>query len=77
MVQCYQSISPGAVRTDMLVNAGFSKELLDKALMLHPKDVGDSVIYALSTPPGIQVCVIIINYHIIFISKMQYFYIYL
>lgn len=45
----------------MVVNAGFPKNLIDKAPMLDAKDIGDSVIYALSTPPGIQVCAIFIN----------------
>lgn len=69
-----QSISPGAVKTELAQASAKAsnlklEDLIDekmKALManmpiLEPKDIADSVIYTLSTPPHVQVHEIIIR----------------
>lgn len=46
----FQSISPGLVRTEM-----FSEDMLSMHKVLEPEDVSNAVIYALGTPPHVQV----------------------
>ncbi|KAJ3660792.1 hypothetical protein Zmor_005223 [Zophobas morio] len=60
------SVSPGAVSTSMAENNDLvmSKELMEivnKIPKLTSEDVADSVLYALSTPPHVQVHELIIN----------------
>jgi NADP-dependent 3-hydroxy acid dehydrogenase YdfG len=53
-----QSISPGAVATEMGEASGIPKEILEQFKdipYLKAEDVADSVVYALSTPPHVQV----------------------
>lgn len=50
-----QSISPGAVRTEI-----FKPELLPLLKdipFLNPEDVSQAVLYAIATPPHVQVCI--------------------
>ncbi|XP_043266675.1 farnesol dehydrogenase-like [Venturia canescens] len=54
-------ISPGAVETDMIAGAAIPKEVLDRDPMLAVKDITNAVIYALSTPPNVQVKELIIT----------------
>ena len=49
------SVSPGLVATDMPLQAGLPKETLQSTVCLQPKDVSDAVMYALATPPNVQV----------------------
>lgn len=49
----FQSISPGIVRTDIF-DENWS-EFLNKTPHLLPKDIADAVIYALGTPPRVQI----------------------
>lgn len=56
----FQSLSPGPVDTEFAeANNLFSseqyKEVYGKLPKLLPKDVADSVLYVLSTPPTVQV----------------------
>jgi NADP-dependent 3-hydroxy acid dehydrogenase YdfG len=46
-----QSISPGLVRTEMP-----PEKYLDTNPSLNPEDIADGVLYALGTPPHVQVC---------------------
>ncbi|XP_076376946.1 farnesol dehydrogenase-like [Megalopta genalis] len=50
------SISPGAVHTDLIVNAmRWSPETAEKVAMLRDQDIADAVIYALGAPEGAEV----------------------
>lgn len=49
------SISPSAVRTGMLLNAGLPEAIIDQIPILETKDVLDAVIFVLATPPNVQV----------------------
>ncbi|XP_033217856.1 farnesol dehydrogenase-like [Belonocnema kinseyi] len=49
------SISPAAVRTGMLLNAGIPEAVINQISILETKDVLDAVIYVLGTPPNVQV----------------------
>lgn len=49
------SISPGAVKTDMIVAVGIPEQVLSQIPILTGKDIADAVIYALATPPNVQV----------------------
>lgn len=51
----FQSISPAAVRTGMLLNAGLPEAVINQISILETKDVLDAVIYVLATPPNVQV----------------------
>ncbi|PSN53616.1 Farnesol dehydrogenase [Blattella germanica] len=44
------SVSPGLVRTEMP-----TKELLEKMTSLNPEDIANAVLYALGTPPHVQI----------------------
>ncbi|CAL1683225.1 unnamed protein product [Lasius platythorax] len=62
------SISPGMVKTDMLMNtvATLDKEIrdhFDNIPVLLDNDVADAVIYSLSMPPRVQICEVIIMPH--------------
>lgn len=54
-----QSISPGLVRTEISVAGGIPKDVADKKYsenpVLEPEDVAGAVLYALGTPPHVQV----------------------
>jgi NADP-dependent 3-hydroxy acid dehydrogenase YdfG len=52
-VPLFQSVSPGLVRTELP-----PKELLDTSVSLEAKDIADGVLYALGTPPHVQVCLL-------------------
>lgn len=54
------SISPGAVETDMISQV-LPKEHFDQFSMLKDADVADAVMYALSTPPSVQIYELIIT----------------
>lgn len=49
------SISPGAVKTEMIGQAGLPEKVLKVLPTLRDKDIADAVIYALGTPPNVQV----------------------
>lgn len=49
------SISPGAVDTEMIRSVGVNTEMLQKKIILNPEDVADAVLFALSTPPHVQI----------------------
>ncbi|XP_011500744.1 PREDICTED: dehydrogenase/reductase SDR family member 11-like [Ceratosolen solmsi marchali] len=49
------SISPGAVRTDMLQSIGLTDDLFDKSMILDVQDVADAVLFALGTAPHVQI----------------------
>ncbi|KAG7187981.1 hypothetical protein KM043_013937 [Ampulex compressa] len=57
------SISPGAVDTDMLFKAIGQKDIAEAMAKLKSKDVAEAVIYALSAPPGAEVCEITLVPH--------------
>lgn len=53
-----QSISPGAVKTEIAEASGFPKELLEQNKdnpILEARDIADSVMFVLGTPPHVQV----------------------
>jgi NADP+-dependent farnesol dehydrogenase len=53
-----QSLSPGAVKTEIIVASGhtnFDPELLKQMPWLESKDIADAVLYILGTPPHVQV----------------------
>ncbi|XP_055624431.1 farnesol dehydrogenase-like [Toxorhynchites rutilus septentrionalis] len=45
------SISPGAVRTDMLPKEGWAADIAT----LQPEDIADAIVYVLGTPPHVQI----------------------
>lgn len=49
-----QSVSPGMVRTDMHEASGLT-DPYENNPYLEPQDVVDAVLYALGTPPHVQV----------------------
>lgn len=49
-----QSISPGAVRTEIFKPEML--ELIQNIPFLNPEDVSQAALYAISTPPHVQVC---------------------
>lgn len=55
------SISPGAVDTDMIRSLDSFVDLASKVPMLTSKDIADSVIYALSMPPKVEVREVLIT----------------
>ncbi|KAL3282665.1 hypothetical protein HHI36_005840 [Cryptolaemus montrouzieri] len=55
------SISPGFVITELSEKAGVSAETAEKYPHIFPEDVVDSVVYALSTPPHVQVHELIVR----------------
>jgi NADP-dependent 3-hydroxy acid dehydrogenase YdfG len=55
-----QSISPGAVNTEIAEGAGYPEEELEifkTYRILEASDIADSVIYVLGTPPHVQVSI--------------------
>lgn len=48
-----QSISPGTVKTDIFQSEDI--ELLSELKLLRPEDVAGALLYALGTPPHVQV----------------------
>jgi len=51
-----QSISPGAVETDMIMQAlNHDEKTLSETNMLYDTDIADAVLYTLQTPPHAQV----------------------
>jgi NADP-dependent 3-hydroxy acid dehydrogenase YdfG len=53
-----QSISPGAVKTEIGEASGFPKEILERHKdnpILEARDIADSVMFVLGTPPHVQV----------------------
>lgn len=52
----FQSLSPGAVRTELVVKESEElNETLAGVPLLAPKDIADAVIYLLSTPPNVEI----------------------
>ncbi|XP_012279687.1 farnesol dehydrogenase [Orussus abietinus] len=49
------SISPGAVYTDMIKNAGFSGNIFSRYPILEAQEVVDAILYVVSTPPNVQI----------------------
>lgn len=49
------SISPGAVKTDMIADIGVPENVLNKIPCLRKEDIADAIMYALATPPNVQV----------------------
>ena len=62
-----QSISPGAVNTDM-VPEEFIKVMPDKEVILQTADVSNAVVFALSCPRSVEVRILIPNEAILFFS---------
>ncbi|XP_066590089.1 farnesol dehydrogenase-like [Prorops nasuta] len=54
-------ISPGAVKTDMMGSIGIPEEVLNNMPILHDKDIADAVLYAIGTPPNVQVLELLIS----------------
>jgi NADP-dependent 3-hydroxy acid dehydrogenase YdfG len=53
-----QSLSPGAVKTEFAIAAGyqnFDPEIFNQVPFLESKDIVDAVLYILGTPPHVQV----------------------
>lgn len=50
----FQSISPGVVNTDIF-EQGFQQLLDPSAHILNPEDVSQSIMFALATPPHVQI----------------------
>jgi NADP+-dependent farnesol dehydrogenase len=53
-----QSISPGAVKTEILIASGhqdLEPEMSKNIPFLESKDIADAVLYILGTPPHVQV----------------------
>jgi NADP-dependent 3-hydroxy acid dehydrogenase YdfG len=53
-----QSISPGGVKTELFEASGIPKEVLEQFKdnpYLEARDIADSVIFVLGTPPHVQV----------------------
>lgn len=59
-----QSISPGAVRTEIFTDDQMNELEKHHSPLLHPSDISDAIMYVLATPPRVQVCDVIAN-HII------------
>ncbi|KAJ8980807.1 hypothetical protein NQ317_016174 [Molorchus minor] len=55
------SISPGIVNTDIVKDYGKMQAIMEQSPALISEDVVDAVIYALSTPPNVQVHDIILK----------------
>ncbi|XP_043269468.1 11-beta-hydroxysteroid dehydrogenase 1A-like [Venturia canescens] len=55
------SLSPGAVKTDMILDVGFTLELMERLPILTPEEIASAVIFALSTPPNVQVKELIVE----------------
>lgn len=56
----FQSISPGLVHTETTRNMKQLDLFKTEKLILDPEDIVDGVMYALSTPPHVQVKKILI-----------------
>jgi hypothetical protein len=55
-----QSLSPGAVKTEFAVAAGYEDidpDIFNQIPSLEGKDIADAVLYILGTPPHVQVCI--------------------
>jgi len=53
-----QSLSPGAVKTEFIIAAGYQNmdpEKFNQIPWLESKDIADAVLYILGTPPHVQV----------------------
>jgi hypothetical protein len=62
--ECLQSVSPGAVLTEIAEASGIPKEIMEhykNVPYLNPKDIVDAVIYVLGTPPHVQVGTLCLN----------------
>uniref|UniRef100_A0A0K8TT77 Putative dehydrogenase n=1 Tax=Tabanus bromius TaxID=304241 RepID=A0A0K8TT77_TABBR len=55
------SISPGLVETEILGDEAKKKEVMGNVAILKPEDISGAVLYALSTPPHVQVHDLIIR----------------
>jgi NADP+-dependent farnesol dehydrogenase len=56
--ECLQSVSPGAVETEIHGVSEFPEEMMKNFAdipFLKSKDIADAVIYVLGTPPHVQV----------------------
>jgi NADP+-dependent farnesol dehydrogenase len=55
----FQSISPGVVKTDFFTSSGTKiitpEDMYSSNPHLLPKDIADAIIFALGTPPHVQV----------------------
>lgn len=52
----FQSISPGLVESDIIVS-GSDNEILKFMPRLKPEDVAKAVLFVISTPDHVQVCI--------------------
>lgn len=59
MINYMQSISPGAVRTEIAPAAAFDE--MAKFGILNAEDVSQAVLFALGTPPHVQIAELIIK----------------
>lgn len=53
-----QSLSPGGVKTEFAIVAGYQNmdtEMFNQMSLLDSKDIADAVIYILGTPPHVQI----------------------
>lgn len=53
--EIFQSISPGATRTEIFYEEQMNEFEKNKVPFLEAEDVSNAIIYALSTPPHVQV----------------------
>lgn len=51
----FQSISPGATRTEIFYEEQMNELEKNKTPFLEAKDVSNAIMYAISTPPHVQV----------------------
>lgn len=51
-----QSISPGAVRTEIFTDDQMNDLVKCGSPLLNPSDISDAVFYVLGTPAHVQVC---------------------
>ncbi|KAF4531862.1 hypothetical protein B566_EDAN000890 [Ephemera danica] len=51
-----RSVSPGLVRSEIFGDGELAEQMFTENPTLEPRDIADALVYALSTPPHVQVC---------------------